>query len=75
MTLARGAGVAGGGIVRDLMLTLSEAHTVAYGAVFCLGFVGLLAAWIALRQVRLSGANADDASEFDMAAAFSHSLD
>ncbi|MCY3918170.1 MAG: BCD family MFS transporter [Chloroflexi bacterium] len=75
VTLARGAGVAGGGIVRDLMLALSDAHTVAYGAVFCLGFLGLLAAWIALRQVRLDGANADGASDLDMAAALSHSMD
>ena len=75
VTMARGAGVAGGGIVRDLMLALSGAHTVAYGAVFCLGFLGLLAAWVALRQVKLPGSNAGAESELDVAAALSHSMD
>ena len=52
VTLARGAGVAGGGIVRDMMLSLTGQHSSAYGAVFCCGFVGLLVALAALWQVK-----------------------
>ena len=75
VTLARGAGVAGGGIIRDLMLQLSGEHTFAYGAVFCIGLLGLLMSWLALRQLRLPGSIADAASDYDVAAALSHSMD
>lgn len=75
VTLARGAGVAGGGIVRDLMLALSGAHTIAYGFVFCLGFLGLLAAWIALRQVQRGGSREDVQSDAELAAILSNALD
>ncbi len=75
VTFARGAGVAGGGIARDLMLALSGEHTVAYGAVFCLGFIGLACAWVALRRVRLGNAASKAASDFDVAAALSHSME
>ena len=51
VTFARGAGVAGGGIARDVMLALSGQHVIAYGAVFCFGLIGLLIAWLALRYV------------------------
>lgn len=37
----RGVGMAIGGILRDLMLAVSGAHTVAYGSVFLLEAVGL----------------------------------
>ncbi|MDE2636012.1 MAG: PucC family protein, partial [Chloroflexota bacterium] len=75
VTFARGAGVAGGGIARDLMLALSGEHTVAYGAVFCLGFIGLACAWVVLRRVRLGNAASKAASDFDVAAALSHSME
>ena len=75
VTFARGAGVAGGGIARDLMLALSGEHTGAYGAVFCFGFIGLLAAWVALRRVRLGNAAGKAPSDFDVAAALSRSMD
>ena len=74
VTFARGAGVAGGGIARDLVLALSGEYAVAYGAVFCLGFLGLASAWIALRRVRLRSA-AGLASDFDVAATLSHSME
>ncbi|MBN8639496.1 MAG: BCD family MFS transporter [Anaerolineae bacterium] len=41
VTLARGIGVAGGGIFRDIFLSLSGSPNVAYGLVFALGAVGL----------------------------------
>jgi len=75
VTLARGAGVAGGGIVRDGALHVSNSHNIAYGAVFCLGLLGLLASALALRQVRLRKQKGDAASDFDISAALSHSVD
>ncbi len=75
VTFARGAGVAGGGIARDLVLAFSGQHAVAYGVVFCLGFLGLASAWVALRRVRLGNSGGDAPSDFDVAAALSHSLD
>lgn len=53
VTFARGFGVAGGGILRDLALQLSGDHTVAYGAVFIAGCLGLTIALLALRRANL----------------------
>lgn len=75
VTFARGGGVAGGGIVRDLMLSLTGQHTVAYGAVFCCGIVGLLLALIALWQVKRGDHDVAARSDAELAAALSHSLD
>ena len=75
VTLARGAGVAGGGILRDLVLALSDAHTVAYGAVFCLGFLGLLISLVALRNVRRAGYRDTVQSDAELAAILSNALD
>ncbi len=75
VTFARGAGVAGGGIVRDLMLSITGQHTVAYGAVFCCGFIGLLLAWFALWKVRQGEQRASKRSGDELAAVLSHSLD
>ncbi len=75
VTFARGAGVAGGGIVRDLMLSLTGEHTSAYGAVFCCGFIGLLFALYVLWQVKRGDRKTDARSEAELAAVLSHSLD
>ena len=75
VTLARGGGVAGGGIARDLVLALTGEHTVAYGAVFCLGLIGLLVSWLALRQVRLRDFKRDITAGSNLATALSHSMD
>ncbi len=53
VTLARGGGVATGGIVRDVGLQLFGTMPMAYGAVFALGTLGLLAALWALYQVNV----------------------
>lgn len=46
VTLSRGIGVSGGGIVRDLSLSLTADFATSYGLVFALGAVGLgLALW------------------------------
>jgi BCD family chlorophyll transporter-like MFS transporter len=38
----RGAGIASGGLIRDIALRLSGSYSVAYGAVFLIEAVGLL---------------------------------
>ncbi len=75
VTIARGAGVTGGGVLRDLALALSGDIAVAYGAVFCVGFGGLLLAWLALRQVNRSEYQADLSADEQRQALFAHSLD
>ncbi|MDE2855843.1 MAG: BCD family MFS transporter [Chloroflexota bacterium] len=71
VTFARGGGVAGGGIIRDLVLALSGQHNIAYGAVFCSGLIGLLIAWLALRNVKPASRQSDG----ELAAALSGALD
>lgn len=51
VTLTRGGGVASGGIVRDLVLSLSGQFSVSYGVVFVIGALGLAASWWALSQL------------------------
>jgi len=71
VTFARGGGVAGGGILRDVVLALSGQHTIAYGAVFCCGLVGLFGAWLALRNVKVAFQRSDAA----LATMLSNALD
>jgi len=54
VTFSRGIGVSGGGLVRDVVLNISNDPKTAYGAVFILGVFGLLAALYMLRQVTSS---------------------
>ena len=75
VTFARGAGVAGGGIIRDIALSLSGEHTLAYGAVFCCGFIGLLVSLAALWQVKLDAPVAVTGGDSDLAAALSTSME
>ncbi len=75
VTLARGAGVAGGGMVRDLVLILSGQHAIAYGSVFCCGFVGLLVAFLALRQIRQTDPGASLRTDAEVATVLSHSME
>ncbi len=75
VTFARGAGVAGGGIARDIVLALSGEHAVAYGAVFCFGFIGLASAWVALRRVHQDSCREGAQSDAELAAVLSSALD
>ena len=50
VTLARGVGVSGGGILRDLVLGVTADLAIAYGMVFIVGAVGLVASYVFLRQ-------------------------
>ena len=51
VTFARGIGVSGGGIVRDISLQLTGSPTTAYGMVFVVGLVGLGVSLWALGRV------------------------
>lgn len=62
VTLARGMGVAGGGILRDLGLAVSGSLPVAYGVVFALGVVGLGVSLWALRQVKVEAISAEQSA-------------
>ena len=53
VTLSRGIGVSGGGILRDLFLQISGSHTVAYGTVFAVGAVGLCVAIVVLSRINV----------------------
>jgi BCD family chlorophyll transporter-like MFS transporter len=53
VTLARGIGVSGGGIVRDVMLSLTGSPGASYGAVFLLETIGLLVSLWALSRVNV----------------------
>jgi BCD family chlorophyll transporter-like MFS transporter len=54
VTFARGFGVSGGGIVRDVVLNLTGSLPVAYGTVFVAEIIGLALALWALSQVKVS---------------------
>lgn len=54
VTLARGVGVSGGGIVRDIALGLTGNDNFAYGIAFVLGFAGLCVSLWALRHVNVA---------------------
>ncbi len=75
VTFARGLGVAGGGAVRDVALGLSGEFSVAYGAVFVLGFIGLLVAWLALKRVSLGDYQSDVKQDAELAAALAGAMD
>ena len=51
VTIARGIGVSGGGIARDVSLLVTGTPGLAYGLVFVLGMVGLGVSLWALRRV------------------------
>lgn len=75
VTFARGVGVSGGGIVRDIALTLSGEYSATYGVVFVLGFLGLGLSWWALSQVNLKQYQSDLQQESDMATLLSGAMD
>jgi len=75
VTFARGLGVAGGGVVRDVALSLSGEFSVAYGFAFVLGFIGLLVAWLALKQVNLADYQSDVKGDAELAAVLAGAMD
>ena len=75
VTVARGVGVSGGGIVRDVTLQLSDSITMSYGAVFVLGTLGLCLALYALTQVHVDRLQPEQAQGVDAQAVFAGALD
>jgi len=53
--IARGAGIAVGGIIRDVALMFSGQHSTAYATVFILEALGILAAIALLHWADVSG--------------------
>jgi BCD family chlorophyll transporter-like MFS transporter len=53
VTLARGMGVSGGGVMLDVARAISGVPSVAYGAVFVIGACGLFVSLLALRQINV----------------------
>jgi MFS transporter, BCD family, chlorophyll transporter len=51
VTLARGGGVASGGLIRDILLQIGGTEATAYGVAFVAAAVGLLVSMWSLRQV------------------------
>ncbi|MBI5671571.1 MAG: BCD family MFS transporter [Chloroflexi bacterium] len=59
VTLARGIGVSGGGVVRDAVLSLTGDFATSYGLVFALGAIGLGVALWALSRVDVKAFQAE----------------
>jgi BCD family chlorophyll transporter-like MFS transporter len=59
VTLARGVGVSGGGIARDVMLTLTSSPALSYGLVFLIAGAGLVVSMIFLRRADTSAFDAE----------------
>lgn len=75
VTFARGFGVSGGGIVRDIMLAATGEFSVTYGVVFVMGFVGLGLSWLALNQVKVKDFKAETNTDNELATVLSSALD
>jgi MFS transporter, BCD family, chlorophyll transporter len=72
VTLARGAGVSGGGIIRDIMLSITGTDTVSYGVVFFIGATGLAVSYWSLTQAKVKAVSV---SKSDPQAVFAGALD
>jgi BCD family chlorophyll transporter-like MFS transporter len=76
VTLARGLGVSGGGVMRDVALALTGSPEVSYGLAFALAGFGLVASLWALRRVNVQAfKQAAAGRRMDAASAFSSALD
>jgi MFS transporter, BCD family, chlorophyll transporter len=65
VTFARGFGISGGGIVRDMVLQFTGTLNVSYGAVFVLGVFGLLLSLYTLSQVNVKAFAAERSDDVD----------
>ncbi len=80
VTFARGFGVSGGGIMRDIVLSLTANMQLAYGVVFVAEFFGLLLAlWmlsrVNIRVYRSTQQAEQDESAGDMAQVFAGAIE
>jgi BCD family chlorophyll transporter-like MFS transporter len=74
VTLARGGGVASGGIFRDAVLAVSGDFSVTYGMVFLVGAIGLTISAICLLRVNVARFKRD-AAQSDVATIFAGAMD
>ena len=74
VTLARGGGVATGGIFRDAVLSVSGDFSVTYGVVFLVGAIGLAISALCLLRVNLARFKSD-AAQSDVATIFVGAMD
>lgn len=75
VTLSRGLGVSGGGIMRDVVLQLSGDLTLSYGMVFVIGTVGLGVSLWTLSQVNVLAFRDDIAQPADAETVFVGAMD
>ncbi len=75
VTFARGFGVSGGGILRDIFLSIGDTHAMAYGLVFLTGAVGLGAALFMLSRVNVRAFKEAEEQPAEVEAVFAGGLD
>jgi MFS transporter, BCD family, chlorophyll transporter len=75
VTLSRGLGVSGGGIMRDIVLQVSGDLTLSYGMVFVVGVVGLGVSLWTLSQVNVLAVRDDITEPADAEAVFVAAMD
>lgn len=75
VTFARGFGVSGGGIFRDVILGITGSYATAYGLVFVIGFIGLGVSWVALSQVNIKQYKSEVKRNEELATVFASSMD
>ena len=75
VTIARGVGVASGGIFRDGFLQVTGDVTLTYGLVFGVGGIGLLLSFWALRQVDVGAFQQGQANKQELDVVFSGAMD
>ncbi|MCY4466095.1 MAG: BCD family MFS transporter [Chloroflexi bacterium] len=75
VTIARGVGVAGGGVIYEIAKGFSGQHASAYGTVFVVGLLGILFSAWSLHRVKRDSVGAKLIPDDQFAAMFSLSLD
>lgn len=77
VTLSRGMGVSGGGIVRDIVLQLTGSLTLSYGLAFVLGMGGLMLSIWCLYQARIKTykASVDELPQAEAATVLAGAMD
>ena len=75
VTIARGVGVASGGILRDGFLQVTGDATLTYGLVFGVGGIGLLLSFWALRQVDVGAFQQGQTNKQELDVIFSGAMD
>ncbi|MXX50833.1 MAG: BCD family MFS transporter [Chloroflexi bacterium] len=75
VTIARGLGVAGGGVILEIAKGISGEFATAYGTVFVVGMLGILFSAWSLRRVKRESFHSKRSPGDQLAAMFSLSMD